>query len=333
MQDDLNDADIYMAIRPDFKKAAVILKRAKRVALCVHRFPDGDALGSMIALAHALRKMGKSVSLFSPSELPQRYSFLPLYRQIRTKVSGSGAFDAAVALDCASQAQLGSFYNEVFRKAGKSIVIDHHLFRKKFTHVSLIVEDASAVGEVIYDLAPHLGVKIDRRMAEAILVSIIVETGSFRLPTVNRKTFLTCADLLGLGLDYYRLVEKSYWCRTPAEARLLGLCFSRIKFYDRGKVAVSSISNADMKRYGGRDEDVDPIADQIRTLKDVRVVMLMRDMDKNRWRVSLRSKGRINVGRVAESFGGGGHTDVAGCYMKKSDQDKARLIRQLRALV
>jgi phosphoesterase RecJ-like protein len=316
-----------------YKKVAGILKKARSVALCVHMFPDGDALGSMVALALACRRMGKRVALFSPSALPRRYHFLPLYGSIRTEVPRRGGFDVAVALDCASQAQLGSFYHAVFCRAKKTIAIDHHLFRRSFADEALIAEKAAAVGEIIYELAPYLGVRIDSRMAAAMLVSMIVETGSFRLPSVNRKTFLICADLIGRGVDYYHLVEQSYWCRTEAEARLLGLCFSRIKLYKRGRVAVSYIKDADMKRYGGYPEDVDPIADQIRTLKDVRVVMLMRDMDKNRWRVSLRSKGRINVGRVAESFGGGGHTDVAGCYVRRSETDKRRLIRRLTALV
>jgi len=316
-----------------YKRTAGILKKAKRIALCVHMFPDGDALGSMVALALACRRLGKSVTLFSPGELPHRYRFLPLYRQIRTMAPRRGSFDVAVAIDCASHAQLGVMYEAVFRTAGTTVVIDHHLFRRSFTDVKLIVEEAAAVGEIIYDLMRHLGVAIDRRMAEAILVSIIVETGSFRLASVTRKTFAISADLLGRNIDYDKLVEQSYWSRTQAEARLLGLCFSRITFYKRGALAVSYITDADMKRLGGYPDDVDPIADQIRTLKDVKVVMLMRDMDGNRWRISLRSKGRINVGCVAEAFGGGGHADTAGCYMHRSPRDKRLLIRRLMKLL
>jgi len=318
---------------PAYTKVAGILKRARRVALCVHMFPDGDALGSMIALALACRKLGKSVTLFSPSPLPRRYGFLSLYRSIRTGGAVRGVFDVAVAVDCASPAQLGPFHQTVFRRARTTVVIDHHLFRRAFTDAALIAEDAAAVGEIIFTLVPRLGVRIDRRMAEAMLVSIIVETGSFRLPSVNKKTFTICADLVGRGLDYYKLVESSYWCRTEAEARLLGLCFSRIRSYKGDKVAVSYVTDRDLRRLGGDPEDVDPIADQIRTLRDVKVVMLMRDMDRHRWRISLRSKGRINVGRVAEAFGGGGHADVAGCYLKKSKADKHRIIRRLMALV
>jgi len=316
-----------------FNKAAQILKRAQRIALCVHMFPDGDALGSMAALALVCRKMGKSVSLFSPDAPPQRYAFLPFYGAIRTAAPRRASFDAAVAVDCASHAQLGPLYEAVFRRAKTTVVIDHHRFRRSFADTALIVEEAAAVGEIIYDMVPCLGIALDRRMAEALLVSIIVETGSFRLPSVSRKTFMICADLLGRGVDYYKMVERSYWRRTGAEARLMGLCFSRIQFYKHGRVAVSYVTDKDMKRFGGTPDDVDPIADQIRTLKDVKVVALLRDMDRNRWRVSLRSKGRINVGRVAEALGGGGHADVAGCYLRKSPRDKRLLVRHLSALV
>jgi phosphoesterase RecJ-like protein len=314
-------------------KVAQAIKKAKKIALCIHMFPDGDAIGSMIALALALKGLRKKIYLFSPSELPHRYKFLPFYDQIKTSSKGSGGFDLAIAIDCASQVQLGEFYKKVFGKAKQTVEIDHHVFREVFADISLVDDKAAAVGEIIYHLCKALDKKIDKVIAVPLLVSIIVETGSFRLPSVHAETFRICSELIALGVNYYKVVENSYWSRTRAEAMLLGLCFSRLKFLKGEKVAMTTITFGDLKRLGAREEDVDPVADQIRTLKNVQVVLLFREMHGLKWRVSLRSKGLINVGKVAEEFGGGGHPDVAGCYLPKREKEKKRLISSVLKLL
>jgi phosphoesterase RecJ-like protein len=302
------------------------IRRAKRIAVCVHMFPDGDALGSMTGLALALKRLKKDVTLFSPSALPARYRFLPHYSSIRLKPANSSPFDLAIALDCASWVQLGKFHEDVFLKAKQAVEIDHHTFRKSFADLKIIDKKAAAVGEIVYRLVRMLGLSPDRQMAVCLLVSIIVETGSFRLPTITADTFKICAELISRGVNYYQLVEKSYWSRTRQEAMLLGICFSRVRFYNRGRLAVTYVRASDIQRLKASEEDVDPIADQIRTLKDIKVLLLFRQMPDAGWRVSLRSKGFVNVGQIAEEFGGGGHPDVAGCFIGRHDMK--RLIRR-----
>ncbi|MDD2866605.1 MAG: bifunctional oligoribonuclease/PAP phosphatase NrnA [Candidatus Omnitrophica bacterium] len=309
-----------------YRDVAHAIREAKRIALCVHMFPDGDALGSMAGLALALKRLKKDVTLFSPSALPARYRFLPHYSSVRLKPVDSAPFDLAIALDCASWVQLGAFHEDVFRKAGQAVEIDHHTFRKPFADLKIIDRKAAAVGEIVYRLVRMLGLAPDRQMAVCLLVSIIVETGSFRLPTITAQTFRICAELISQGVNYYELVEKSYWSRTRQEAMLLGICFSRVRFYNRGRLAVTYVRASDLKRLKASEEDVDPIADQIRTLKDIKAILLFRQMADGRWRVSLRSKGFVNVGQIAEEFGGGGHPDVAGCFIGRHDM--RRLIRR-----
>lgn len=312
---------------------ASAVKTAKRIALCIHIFPDGDAIGSVSALALALKKLGKSVSLFCPSKLPHRYAFLAMSGLIRKAPVKDTAFDLAIAVDCASSVQLAGLYQSVFQRSKRTIEIDHHTFRQPFADIALVDKDAAAVGEIVYDLCHYLGTALDRKIATALLVSIIVETGSFRLPCVHRGTFQICSELIGYGVNYYEIVEKSYWSRTRAEAMLLGLVFSRLRFLKRGKIAVTTITFNDLKRLGANPEDADPIADQIRTLKDVQVVLLFRQMSKRRWRVNLRSKGAVNVGRVAEEFGGGGHPDVAGCFLPQKESSRRALIESVSRLL
>ncbi len=316
-----------------YRRVADEIRKAKHIALCVHKFPDGDAIGSMVALALALKKIRKNVYLFSPSIMPLRYAFLPLFNAVKTPNCRIKRFDAAIAIDCASVLQLGDMFETVFEKSLTTIEIDHHVFRKSFAHVSLIDKNAAAVGEMVYHLVNLLKIPIDSDMASAMLVSMIVETGSFRLPTVRSLTFSICADLISRGVDYYRIVERSYWTRTKEEAALLGLCFSRIKLFKQGKIAYTYVTSKDMRRLGARDEDVDPIADQIRMLKKVKAVLFFREMEGRRWRVSLRSKGLVDIGRVAEEFGGGGHPDVAGCFLANSTTLKDKLIKRVMKIV
>lgn len=315
----------------NYDKIARAIKKAKRIALCIHQFPDGDAIGSMIALALVLKKLKKKFFLFCPSELPRRYEFLPFYGQIKKSSSEAVDFDLAIAIDCASRAQLAGLYEEIFKNTPLTIEIDHHIFREVFADIALVEKNAAAVGEIIYSLCASLKVKIDKDIAVAIMLSIIVETGSFRLPSVTFETFRICSELISCGVNYYKLVENCYWSRTRAEAMLLGFSFSNLKFMKGGSLAVTEITFSDLKRLGARQEDVDPIADQIRTLKNVRAVLLFREMSGRRWRVSLRSKGILNVGKIAEEFGGGGHPDIAGCYLKKNNSEKERLIKRVLA--
>lgn len=316
-----------------YARVIAAIKAAKNIALCIHIFPDGDAIGSMTALALALKKLGKRVSLFCPSKLPHRYSFLAMSGLVRDKPVKGASFDLAIAVDCASSVQLSGLYKTVFQKAKRTVEIDHHTFRQSFADIALVDQNAAAVGEIVYGLCQGLGTAPDRKMATSLLVSIIVETGSFRLPCVHSGTFRICSDLIGLGVNYYEIVEKSYWSRTKAEAMLLGLVFSRLRFLKKGKIAVTTITFNDLKRLKAKSEDADPIADQIRTLKDVQVVLLFRQMPKRRWRVNLRSKGSVNVGRVAEEFGGGGHPDVAGCFLPQKESARRALIDSVSRLL
>jgi phosphoesterase RecJ-like protein len=309
------------------------INRAASVAICVHMFPDGDAIGSMVALALALRSKGKRVALFSPNKPPKRYEFLSLYPKIHIGNKNGVRYDLAIAVDCASPEQLGALYGGLFKTARKTLEIDHHGFRKTFADLSFLDHEAAAVGEMIYALVKSMRLEISRSMAEAILISLIVETGSFRLPSVNKKTVEFCADLVGRGVNYYSLVQKSYWSRTRSEVYLLGLCLSRIKFYLGGRIAVSFVHAKDLRDFRGREEDIDPVIDQIRTLKSVLVAVFFREMKGRKWRVSLRSKERFNVGRVAELFGGGGHADVAGCYLPRTQRAKSDLMRELMRLI
>jgi phosphoesterase RecJ-like protein len=214
-----------------------------------------------------------------------------------------------------------------------TIEIDHHDFREPFAKMQYVDTNAAAVGELVYELLTQLKASIDQRIAENIITSLIVETNSFRLPSVTAKTFQICADLMCCGIDFQRITNTIYWARSRNAALLSSLCLSRSVFLQKGELAWSIITQRDLKRYKARKEDVDAVADEMRAIKDVKIAILFREEEKGKLRVSLRSKGKINVAALARKYYGGGHYDVAGCVISGGSKTQQRFIAEAKRLL
>jgi phosphoesterase RecJ-like protein len=312
------------------KKAKQAILGAKTIVISAHRDPDGDAIGSILALGLALEKRGKRVYMVSKDGVPKRYEKLPAAYRIVKSINKS--CDLAIAVDCDDKEVLGKTF-ETFKKAKAILEIDHHVVRKSFGDISFVNPDAAATGEMVYKLIKQLKIPITKEIAQNILTAIIVETNSFSFPETSRKTFLICADLLRTGLDFYKLTSMIYWSKTKEAVLLSGICFSRCKFLEKGQIAWSIIKKADFDQIKGKDEDADAVADEIRAIKSVKVVLLFREKSKDVLRVSLRSKGKINVARLAEEFGGGGHFDVAGCRVPNNKKTIQKFLSKAKKLV
>lgn len=306
----------------NIKKAIDKILKAKHIVISGHVNPDGDSIGSVLSLGLGLRKLGKKVYTIGCDGVPKRYRFLPgankVLRMVKRKC------DLAISVDCGNKEMLGRAF-DAFEKAKEIIEIDHHGFRRPFGDISVIDEEASAVGELIFIILKKLKIKVTKDIAQNLLTSIIVETDSFRLPNVRPFAFSICADLLRQGVNFYELVDMIYWTKTREQVILSGICLSRCKFLKQKRIVWSIIKREDFKKVGGRDEDVDAVADEMRSIKDVKIAVLFREKGRGRLRVSLRSKDKINIASVAESFGGGGHFDVAGCQIPNS----AKSIKEL----
>ena len=294
----------------NLEQAAKAIISAKTIVISCHINPDGDAMGSLLSLGLGLRRLGKKVYMISEDGVPKKYRCLPGAAQIKKTIDKK--CDLAISVDCSAKDVLGKNFERVFKPAKKILEIDHHDFRRPFGDISLIDNDAAAVGEIIFTLLNKLSITITEKIAENILTSIIVETDSFRLPKVRPFTFKVCEYLVNRGVNYYKLADMIFWSKTKEAAILSGLALSRCKFLKNGKIAWSIIKRNDFERIKGKEEDVDAVADEMRSIHDVRITILLREND-NALRVSLRSKGKINVARLAEHYSGGGHFDVAGC--------------------
>ncbi|MDD5236570.1 MAG: DHHA1 domain-containing protein, partial [Candidatus Omnitrophica bacterium] len=238
----------------------------------------------------------------------------------------------AIAVDCSNQEILGKAF-QTFLKAKDILEIDHHEFRRPFGSIRLVNHKAAAVGEIIYALLKELKITVSKDIALNLLTSIVVETNSFRLPNVDPDTFQTCADLIKKRVDFHKLVEIVFWAKNKGAIMLTGLCLTRCKFLKGGKIIWSIIKNSDFKKLKGKDEDVDDVADEMRSITGIKVVVLFREKEKKTLRVSLRSRDSINIAGVAEKYNGGGHFDVAGCSIPNNPQAIKRFLKDVEGVV
>ena len=319
----------YLRTIPGLAHAIRTIKEAKSIAILCHIHPDGDAIGSLLSLGLGLKAFGKRVYMLSPDGVPKTYQALASAGLI--KKTCNKKTDLVITVDCSAGEMLGR--SLPFAKNAQNILeIDHHLYRKPFGHSALVDPGATAVGEIIYLLLQRLGITITPSIAQSILASIIVETNAFRLPNTNARTFRICAQLFRF-VDFHRFIEMIYWSKRKETALLSGICLARCKFIEDNRIAWSIVRRNDFRLVHGIDGDVDPVPDEIRTIKGVEIVVFFRERNSRLLRVSLRSKGKANVGLLATSFGGGGHFDSAGCLIPNSQKMMRKLLRQAQALL
>ncbi|MBI2095781.1 MAG: bifunctional oligoribonuclease/PAP phosphatase NrnA, partial [Candidatus Omnitrophica bacterium] len=286
---------------------------AKKVLVVCHINPDGDTIGCLLALGLSLIQVGKKVTLLSQDGIPARFQFLPGSDLVISESKESA--DVAIAVDCGSITQLGNT-KHIFLKAKTTVQVDHHDFGQLFGKIQVIEEEASAVGEIVYELIRALGAKITPNIASCLLASIIIDTGSFRFSNIRPKTFQICGELVKTGINLQHLIEESYWKKSQSTARLSGYGLMKSEFSDDGALAWSAVTQQDFSRFKANLSDVDSVADDLRGVEGVKIAVLFRELPNGAFRTSLRSKYGINVANVAKLFGGGGHHNSAGCILK-----------------
>lgn len=297
------------------KHAKELIMKARNIVIAGHINPDGDCIGSLLALGLGIEQLGKNVHMVSYDGVPELYRFLPGADRVIKKTSVHP--DLAIAVDCGSRELLGKTF-DTFSKAKCVLEIDHHHFREPFGDASFVDHEAAAVGELVYKLLRELAVPITREVAMNILTSLIAETHSFRLPNVKPFTFELCARLVRTGIDLSQLAETVFWSKSKEAVIISGLCLSRCKFRRKGEIAWSTARRKDFDKMKAKDEHVQTVPGDMLSIKGVQVALFFKEEKTGSLRVSMRSKGKVNVADLARSFGGGGHFDSAGCVIPNS---------------
>jgi bifunctional oligoribonuclease and PAP phosphatase NrnA len=282
----------------------------KRFVLTSHARPDGDAVGSVLACSQILRSMGKEVDVVLRDGVPHIYQPLPYSETVRVVPSVNGDYEAAILLECDSvqRTRLGGLENRYL------INIDHHSTARPFGHVNWIDKGACATAEMIFRLAREAGIEISPNIATCLYTAVLTDTGSFSFAGTNERTFALAQELVRSGADPVRIAQNVYFSSPAAKMRLLGAALGRLRV--DGALAWMYITQDDLAGAGAAEEDSEGLVNYALAIEGIEVAVFLREMAEGRFRVSLRSKGAINVAPIAEAFGGGGHECASGCSVE-----------------
>ncbi|RKO66325.1 DHH family phosphoesterase [Desulfofundulus salinus] len=295
---------------------AECLKKSRRVVLSGHVMPDGDCLGSVAALGLGLLKLGKEVTLASPDPLPELYHFLPgADRFLIGEQALKGDYDTFVVLDSSVPERLGPLKDLLFRDLVVCI-IDHHVGKHDFGHHVYVDPKAAATGEIIQDLLDLLQVQPQVEIASCLYTAIVTDTGSFRYQNTTPLTHRRVARLMDEGVDAARLNVLLFEQKSLLHLRVLQAALQTLDLTPCGRVAWMSVTRETLDSLGAREEHTDGLIDYVRSLRGVEVALLFREIVPGRWKVGLRSRGRVDVQRVASRFNGGGHLRAAGAVVE-----------------
>jgi phosphoesterase RecJ-like protein len=310
----------------DWSGFVELVHRYQRILLTTHVRPDGDGLGSMLALADALEKRGKVVQMFVASVLPPRYGFLDPARRIhRFELPGDEYRNAelAVVLDTGTWNQLGDFGAFLRNLAVPKVVIDHHPTQDDLGATRFVDTTAEATGRLAFEAITALGGPLTAESAHCLFVAVAMDTGWFRHDNTTPATFELAAKLVAAGARptdaYTALFEQN----TAARLRLTGLVLSRLKVEHDGQICHTEIRKEDYLATGAIPQDSEDLVNYTRSVAGVEVGLLFMEQPRGGVKVSLRAR-RLDVGRVAEQFGGGGHRLASGVTLHAT-LDEARL--------
>jgi phosphoesterase RecJ-like protein len=282
------------------------IEKRRRFLVTSHARPDGDAIGSALALAQILRKMGKSAQVVMGDSVPVIYKVLPHADSIVHAARVNGDCDAAIVLECDSiQRTRLQGLEHCFL-----INIDHHASSRPFAHVNWIDSSAVATAELVFRLAQAARVPLTPEIATCLYTALLTDTGSFCYAGTNACTFELAKYLVEHGADPGKIAQSVYFSSPTSKMRLLGAALSRLQ--RDGAVTWMSVTRHDMERCGALDEDCEGLVNYALGIAGVEVAIFFRELANDRVRVSIRSKGAVNVAEIAESFGGGGHECAGG---------------------
>jgi phosphoesterase RecJ-like protein len=316
--------------------AQKLIEAKEPVIISTHCCMDGDAIGSEIALAHALRSKGKDVSILNQDALPEQFNFLQQYFDLFAIENVNKKENITVVIvDANDLNKLGETIKYLITEelsVQEIIFIDHHNPKNKISNAKYFISDhASSTGEIIYKLiSEEFGLKIDNVLAEAIYTAIVCDTRSFRYSRTNAYSHQIASDLIKLGIEPEKIQTELFGCNTLGQINLLGYVLNNAKLSNNKKIAYAYIPVEKLTEHKVLPSDTKGFINNLLTIKDVEVAVLFRQDKKDEIKVSIRSKGTYNIHELAEKFGGGGHKFAATFTSNKSfDELKKEVISTL----
>lgn len=296
-----------------------ILKGKRNVALGGHVRPDGDCVGSCMGLYLYLKEQYPEISTdVYLEDIPEAFSSISGTEEVKTRIVPGIPYDLFICLDCGDEERLG-FSRELFANAKETLCIDHHVSNEAFADSNVIEPGASSTSELVYKLID--ADKISRECAEALYMGIAHDTGVFRYSCTSPETMEIAAALMRKGIDHAGLIEKTYDEKTYVQNQILGRALLESMLIMDKRCIVSVIRRRSMEFFHAVPADLEGIVSQLRQTKGVEVAIFLHELAPQKFKVSLRSKGAVDVSAIAKYFGGGGHVCAAGVTMEGSSHD------------
>ncbi|MCI0455744.1 MAG: bifunctional oligoribonuclease/PAP phosphatase NrnA [Gemmataceae bacterium] len=319
----------------DWAPFVALVQRPQRFLLTTHVRPDADGLGSQLALAEGLRSLGKQVRLVIASPWPMRYTFLDPQGQIeRFTPPGDSWLDAEVVviLDTGTWNQLGDFGPFLRGLSAQKVVIDHHLSQDDLGALRLVDTTAEATGRLVREALRALGVPLTPQIADYLLAALGTDTGWFRHSNTTAPTFALAEELVAAGARPTPLYEQIYEQNSLARLRLTGLVLERLQVSSDGKIAYTEVRREDYAATGAVPQDTEDLVNYARSVAGVEVALFFMEQPRGGVKVSLRARSKVDVARVAEQFGGGGHRPAAGAILEAPlPEARARVLEAVQA--
>jgi len=302
------------------------LNDGKRIAILTHTSPDGDAIGSSLALAHSLINLGKQVDLFCQDTLPDIYDYLNGIHLFKQKLMPQDWYDVSVALDCSDPERLGTL-SGISKSAGKTLNIDHHITNTYFADINYVNINAAATSEIVYELTKTLGVTLDLPAAEALYTGILTDTGNFSYSNVTPTTHRIAAELIQYGVNTEKIAMLIYKNHSLNKVKLWGRAIDSMEIGFDGKFAMITITSDMFVNNGAKEFDVEGVINLALDIKGVELAVLLREIESGGVKISFRSKTVLDVSQLAAKFGGGGHRKAAGCLLKEDIEHSKEIIK------
>lgn len=287
------------------------IKKSKNIVIVTHENPDGDAVGSSLAMYHALKGLKKNVDIIIP-EYAKCFNELPGIDEVIKE--SDKVYDLAISLDAATD-KLLNVWVKYFREADQRIVIDHHSTNTMFGDINYVDLSAPACAQVVYMLIKHYRWKITPEIGTCIMAGIITDTGGFQYSGVSKDTFNIAAELLDVGVNISKVYKKVFDTKTKSSFELRRIAIDRMEFLEDGKIAFTYVTNEDERKVNAGVGDYEGIVSEGRSVEGVEVSIFLHELKNGEFKISLRSNSYVNVSDVCIMFGGGGHIRAAGAKM------------------
>lgn len=287
------------------------IKKSKNIVIITHENPDGDAVGSSLAMYHALKGLKKNVDIIIP-EYAKCFNELPGIDEVIKE--SDKVYDLAISLDAATD-KLLNVWVKYFREADQRIVIDHHSTNTMFGDINYVDLSAPACAQVVYMLIKHYRWKITPEIGTCIMAGIITDTGGFQYSGVSKDTFNIAAELLDVGVNISKVYKKVFDTKTKSSFELRRIAIDRMEFLEDGKIAFTYVTNEDERKVNAGVGDYEGIVSEGRSVEGVEVSIFLHELKDGEFKISLRSNSYVNVSDVCIMFGGGGHIRAAGAKM------------------